>query len=280
MSHTSPVAFSANPSPERLKAPSGAVAAPRFVSYLRVSTARQGASGLGLEAQREAVAEHIRRSFGGGEAQHLREYVEIESGKANERPELQAALRHAKHSGATLIIAKLDRLSRNAAFLLTLRDSGARFLAADMPDACDLTIGVLALVAEHERKMIQSRTKAALAMKRDALSRERERMIAAGEEPVRRLADGTVRPLRLGNPNGARCLAGSGNGKAVAAVKEKAQGRAEELRALIGDVDPTGVMSARGLAKALNERGFQSPRGGNWTAQSVIRLRERLQPAA
>ena len=253
-------------------------AASRYVSYLRVSTARQGASGLGLEAQREAVASYIgTRSAGSrGGTEHLHEYVEVESGKANDRPQLQAALRHAKHAKATLIIAKLDRLSRNAAFLLTLRDSGAKFVAADMPDACDLTIGVLALVAEHERKMIQARTKAALAVKREVYARERATLEAAGEAPVRRLKDGTVKPLRLGNPNGAACLKGLGNGPAVEAVKASARVRAEELREVLVDVDPGSALSARKLASELNSKGFRSPRGGLWTAQSVIRLRERL----
>ena len=145
-----------------------------------------------------------------------------------------------------------------------------------MPDACDLTIGVLALVAEHERKMIQSRTKAALAVKRDALAREAASLVAQGQEPVRRLEDGTVRPLRLGNPNGADCLRGLGNGAAVATIKQGAQDRAEEFRDVLRDVDPAGELSARGLAGALNQRGFRSPRGGRWTAQSVIRLRARL----
>lgn len=254
---------------------SDAAATPLFVSYLRVSTSRQGTSGLGLEAQREAVAAYI-RSRAGAAAQPLKEYVEVESGKANNRPQLQAALRHAKHAQATLIIAKLDRLSRNAAFLLTLRDSGARFVAADMPDACDLTIGVLALVAEHERKMIQSRTKAALAVKRAALAREAAALVAQGQRPVRRLADGTVRPLRLGNPNGAQCLSGLGNQAAVDALKQGAQDRAEELRDVLRDVDPAGELSARGLAGTLNQRGFRSPRGKLWTAQSIIRLKARL----
>lgn len=250
----------------------------RYVSYLRVSTVRQGASGLGLEAQREAVAAYIRmRSVDSqGGTEHLHEYVEVESGKVNDRPQLQAALRHAKHSKAILIIAKLDRLSRNAAFLLTLRDSGAKFVAADMPDACDLTIGVLALVAEHERKMIQARTKAALAVKREVYARERATLEAAGEEPVRRLKDGTVKPLRLGNPNGAEALKGIGNGAAVKMVKASAQARAEDLREVLADVDPTSALSARRLAGELNDRGFVSPRGGRWTAQSVIRLRDRL----
>lgn len=257
--------------------PASSAPPPRYVSYLRVSTARQGTSGLGLEAQREAVAAHLRHTA--PNAAVLEEYVEVESGKRNDRPQLQAALRHAKHAGATLVIAKLDRLSRNAAFLLTLRDSGARFVAADMPDASNLTVGILALVAEHERDMIAARTKAALGAKREALARERGEMEARGEQPVRRLSDGTTRPLRLGNPNGARCLAGMGNAKAVAAVRSKAQARAEELREVLADLDPTGALSARGLASALNARGFLSPREGAWTAQSVIRLRGRLQTA-
>lgn len=163
------------------------------------------ASGLGLEARREAVSAHI-RNRAGSNAEPMKEYVEVESGKANDRPQLQAALRHAKHAQATLIIAKLDRLSRNAAFLLTLRDSGASFVAADMPDACDLTFGVLALVAEHQRKMIQSRTKAAVAVKREALAREAAALVVLGQEPVRRLEDGTTRPLRLGNLTESDCL--------------------------------------------------------------------------
>lgn len=246
----------------------------RFVSYLRVSTQRQGASGLGLEAQREAVASHLRRMAQG--AAILCEYVEVESGKRSDRPQLQAALRHAKHANATLVIAKLDRLSRNAAFLLTLRDSGVRFIAADMPDASNLTVGILALVAEHERDMIAARTKAALAAKREALARQRREMEERGEKPVRRLSDGTTRPLRLGNPNGARSLVGLGNAQAVEAIRVKAQDGAEELREVVRQLDPNGDLSARALAGALNVNGFRSPRGGAWTAQSVIRLRERL----
>jgi hypothetical protein len=117
----------------------------KAVAYVRVSTVEQGRSGLGLDAQRAAV-----RSIAAQRGLTLlAEFTEVESGKRNDRPELIKALHHAKITGAVLVIAKLDRLSRNAAFLLTLRDSGVRFLAADIPDANDLTIGVLAVVAQR-----------------------------------------------------------------------------------------------------------------------------------
>src|SRR4051794_7105924 len=130
----------------------------KVVAYYRVSTAAQGRSGLGLEAQREAVARYCK----GRQCELLKEYEEVESGKHNERLELAKALHHAKITGATLVVAKMDRLARNAAFLLTLRDSGAKFVAADNPDVTDVTVGILAVIAEEERKAISARTKAAL----------------------------------------------------------------------------------------------------------------------
>src|SRR5665213_3319232 len=129
-----------------------------FVTYLRVSTARQGRSGLGLDAQRAAVADFL-TARGGLE---VASYREVESGKVNDRPQLEAALKRCRQTRATLLVAKLDRLSRNAAFLLALRDAGVRFICADLPDANELTIGVLAAVAQHEREAISARTKAAL----------------------------------------------------------------------------------------------------------------------
>jgi DNA invertase Pin-like site-specific DNA recombinase len=146
----------------------------RFVAYERVSTKRQGASGLGLEAQRKAIDDFV-ASRG---AEVIARFTEVESGKLADRPELGKALHLAKVTGAVLLIAKLDRLSRNAAFLLTLRDSGVRFVAADMPEANDLTVGIMALVAEQEREAITRRTKEALAAAR-------------------------ARGVKLGNPNGA-----------------------------------------------------------------------------
>src|SRR3954471_2471435 len=130
-----------------------------FVAYYRVSTARQGRSGLGLEAQKKAVSDFLN----GGPWQLLAEFVEIESGKTDDRPELEQALATCELSGAALVVAKLDRLSRNLAFLAKLQESGARFVAADMPEANELTIHIMAAVAQAERKAISTRTKEALA---------------------------------------------------------------------------------------------------------------------
>ena len=132
----------------------------RIIGYERVSTARQGASGLGIEAQRQAIDGFVAQR----NATLLARFTEVESGRNPDRPELGKALHLAKVTGATLVIAKLDRLSRNAAFLLTLRDSGVRFAAVDLPEANDLTVGIMALVAQAEREAISRRTKEALAV--------------------------------------------------------------------------------------------------------------------
>src|SRR5262252_11216027 len=133
----------------------------KFVSYLRVSTKRQGKSGLGLEAQRKAVDDFLN----GGNWSVISEHVEVESGKKSDRhrPELAKALQACRLYGAKLVIAKLDRLSRNAHFLLGLKESGVDFVAADMPNANRLTVGIMAMVAEDEALRISERTKAALA---------------------------------------------------------------------------------------------------------------------
>jgi len=130
--------------------------ATRFVCYFRVSTARQGASGLGIEAQQRAIANHV-ASVGG---QVLADYTEIESGKNNDRPELARAMERCRLTGAVLLIAKLDRLSRDAHFLIGLEKAGLDFVAADMPNANRLTIGIMALVAQQEREAISARTRA------------------------------------------------------------------------------------------------------------------------
>ena len=132
----------------------------KFVAYYRVSTAKQGRSGLGLEAQRASVQAYLR------DGRIVAEYVEVESGKRDDRPKLAQAIAHAQREGATLIIAKLDRLARSVAFIFALRDSGAKFIACDMPEANTLTIGLLAAMAQHERELISERTKAALAAKK------------------------------------------------------------------------------------------------------------------
>jgi len=136
-------------------------AATSYVPYYRVSTARQGQSGLGLEAQQAAV-----RAFVADPAQLLGDFVEVESGKKNQRPQLLAAIAAARAAGATLLIAKLDRLSRNAGFIFALRDSGVNFVCCDMPDANTLTVGLFAVIAQHEREMISKRTIDALTAKK------------------------------------------------------------------------------------------------------------------
>lgn len=219
------------------------------ITYYRVSTAGQGRSGLGLEAQRNAVACFC----DGRSCEILGEYVEIESGKWNDRPELSKALHHAKVTGATLVVAKMDRLSRNAAFLLTLRDSGAKLVAADNPDVNDMTVGILAVVAEEERKAISARTKAAL-------------------EAARR------RGVQLGNPNGAAALrrARKGNSAALTAIKSAADRHASDLAPVIEHLRAQGHRSLRQLASALNERHYRTPRGGVWHATSVKNLLARI----
>ena len=132
-----------------------------YIAYYRVSTARQGTSGLGLESQQYLVQSYVPA---GGRL--LQEFIEVESGKKNNRPQLKAALAAAKQQGATLLIAKLDRLSRNAGFIFALRDSGVDFLACDMPDANTLTVGIFAVIAQHERETISKRTKDALQAKK------------------------------------------------------------------------------------------------------------------
>ncbi len=222
----------------------------KFISYLRVSTDRQGKSGLGLEAQRANVFGYLVNEH----SELLEEFVEIESGKGDvNRPQLQAALHLCKITGAKLVIAKLDRLSRDAHFLLGLQKAGVPFVCADMPEANELTVGIMALVAEQERKMISKRTKEALAIAK-------------------------ARGVKLGNPNGAEHLKGLGNKAAVKAIKSKAQEYAEDLRHIVLDEikEKQGITSANGIANELNKRSITTPRGGKWYAKSVSRLLERL----
>jgi DNA invertase Pin-like site-specific DNA recombinase len=220
-----------------------------FVAYYRVSTAKQGSSGLGMEAQQAAVAAFITGKS--TEAKLLASYTEVESGKRDDRPELAKALDHARLTDATLLIAKLDRLSRDAHFLLGLQKAGVSFVAADMPEANALTVGIMALVAQQEREAISRRTREALAAAR-------------------------ARGVKLGCPNGAAHLRRYGNGLGVTALKAAAGARANGLAATIKAIKDEGVTSANGIAKALNERSIATPRGGMWTARSVLNLTARL----
>jgi len=225
----------------------------KFVSYLRVSTAKQGRSGLGMEAQRSAIDAYAAPR----QLAELKTFTEVESGKSNTRPELAKALHLCKVTGATLVIAKLDRLSRNAAFLLTLRDSGVKFIAADMPDANELTVGIMALVAEQERIAISRRT-------REALQAAKVRLQARGK--------------RLGNPNGAAALrrAGKGNAAGIKAIVASADAHAHDLAPVIQSLRDEGIVSLGGIAAALTERGMRTPRGGQWHKASVRNLLARL----
>ena len=221
----------------------------KIVAYQRVSASKQGQSGLGLDAQWAAIQAYANQARG----TVIKCFTEAESGKSNSRPELAKALRLAKLTGAVLVIASLDRLSRNAAFLLTLRDSGVRFIAADMPDVNELTVGIVALVAEQERQAISKRTKEAL-------------------KAVK------ARGTRLGNPNGAAALkrANKGNAASVRRIQEGAHRRAEQLRPVIDDLRSRGVQSLGGLADELNARGVLTVRGGRWHRSSVRNLIGRL----
>ena len=213
----------------------------KFVAYLRVSTVRQGRSGLGLEAQREAVRTFIDSRAGKIIAP---EFVETESGKRNDRPQLQAALARCRATGASLVVAKLDRLSRNAAFLLTLRDSGVPFVAADMPEANTLTIGILAVVAQAEREAISARTKAALAAAK-------------------------ARGIKLGNPKGSANLK---PGIGTAAASDAARSFAQGLLPMVAELEAAGL-SLNAIARRFNEDGIRSRRRGIWTAKAVSNLK-------
>ena len=159
------------------------------IAYYRVSTQKQGQSGLGLDAQRQSVT-----SYAKGRYTIAAEFVEVESGKRNNRVELTKALAMAKEVGAVLLIAKLDRLARNVAFTSALMASGVQFVAVDMPDANNLTIHIIAAIAEHERELISARTKAALeqAKKRGATLGTPENLTSeareAGHETMHQMA--------------------------------------------------------------------------------------------
>lgn len=212
----------------------------KFVSYYRVSTERQGIQGHGIEAQRQAV----KRYLGSLECELLGTFEEVESGANNQRPQLAAAIKLAKSRKAVLIIAKLDRLSRNAAFLLQLQDSGVDFIACDMPNADRLSIGIIALLAQRERELISERTKAGLAVAKS-------------------------RGARLGNPKPAASLL-----KASQAIQEKKGLFVIQIRKIIEEIQSAGVSGLSKIADCLNKRGEKTRRGGLWTATAVKRVLE------
>ncbi len=221
-----------------------------YISYLRISTQKQGHSGLGLEAQRKAVGLYVKDP-----ELILKEYIEVESGKDNLRVELHKAIAHAKATGATLLIAKLDRLSRNVAFIFTLKEAGVEFVCADMPEANTLTIGIFAVLAQHERELISSRTKAALQEKATQLAR-----VGA----------------KLGTPAN---LTVEARKKGVEVLKAKARVAKENVQALELIYLYRAVKNSRGkpltfqaIADRLNSKGFKTGRGKDYSASWVRQL--------
>lgn len=215
----------------------------RFVSYFRVSTDKQGRSGLGLDAQREAVNQFLRARAATGCI--IAEFVEIESGSKNDRPQLALALETCRRHKATLLIAKLDRLARNVAFIANLMESATDFVAVDMPHASRLVLHVMAAFAEHEREMISQRTKAALAAAK-------------------------ARGVKLGL-NGAR-IAARHHREAVA-YAATIEDHVQAARA-------SGAKTLTAIAAYLNAHGVASREGKLWHPSSVSRTVRRLDEAA
>lgn len=221
-----------------------------FVSYLRVSTDRQGASGLGLEAQREAVKQHL-----AGRGELMAEFLEVESGKNNDRPQIRRALADAKRKGAVLVIAKLDRLARNVAFVSSLLETGVEIEAADMPHASRFEWHIRAAIAEEEGRAISARTKA-------ALQAAKARGVALGSR----------------NPAIREALEG-GQAQSIATRKAAADDHAAALAGRFEAMQREGL-SLRQIAARLNSEGVATARGGQWYAATVRNVLGRLSEVA
>jgi DNA invertase Pin-like site-specific DNA recombinase len=227
------------------------VANGRFVSYLRVSTSQQGESGLGLEAQRKAVADYLN----GGSWTLVSEFVEVESGRNAARPKLAEALAMCRAYRAALVVANVSRLTRSVAFLSKLLESGVEIRFVDLPQIEGPTgrflLQQMAAVAELEAGMIGQRTKAALAAAK-------------------------ARGVKLGGWRG-RMPTADDTAAASRARAAKADARAADLKPFLARIDPEGRMSLRQVAAALMAEGIQTPRGGSvWTAAQVARARARV----
>jgi DNA invertase Pin-like site-specific DNA recombinase len=213
----------------------------KWVAYYRVSTDRQGDSGLGLGAQRRLVTDYLN----GGRWTLAADFTEIETGKRNDRPQLAAALAMCRKLRAKLIVAKLDRLSRNVAFISTLINSGVEFVAADMPHANKMTLQVLAVFAEHEADVISERTR-------------------------RALAEAKARGIKLGGPNQPEAAK-----LGAAANKTNADRFAANVLPIIREIQASGITTLRGVAHALDARGISSARGSPWSAEAVSNIIKR-----
>ena len=221
-----------------------------FVAYYRVSTQRQGQSGLGLEAQKTAVLAHV---AGRG---LLEEFTEVESGKKADRPELRKAIALARKHKATLIIAKLDRLARNVRFIAELMESDVDFVACDLPTANKLTIQIMAAIAEHERDIISERTKASL-----AAAKERGTVLGAANPKIQPAAS-------LGRLRG------------QITITRKADQHAHRIMGVVGEIRDAGITTLQGVADALNARGIRTARGNTWHPQAVSNVIKRASRAA
>ena len=220
-----------------------------IVTYLRISTARQGRSGLGLEAQQKAVADYLST----GQLNLIEEFVEIESGTDSKRPKLLEAIELCQASSSRLLVAKLDRLARDAAFLMSLKDAGIDFVCADMPEANRLTIGIMALVAEQEREAISKRTKEAL-----AAAKARGQQLGAYRNGVFVGRRGTAQDAE----------------KAREARTALFQVRTTQKLPMLKRIDPDGTRSTRAIASELNRMSVATVSGkGSWSSNSVRRLR-------
>ena len=219
-----------------------------YVSYLRVSTTQQGIAGLGIAAQKETVANYLRQC--GGE--HIAELVEVESGRNNLRPQLANALALCRRRRAVLLIAKLDRLGRSVSFISSLQDAGVKFVACDCPEANEMMIGMLAVFAQYEAKMISARTKAALAAAK-----------AKGVKLGRKTEHSELVQMSV-----------KGTAAAASARIAKSASRAANMLPVVAEIRQAaeGKLSLRQMADALNARGETTPNGKQWSAVQVMRL--------
>jgi DNA invertase Pin-like site-specific DNA recombinase len=248
--------------PRTAKRPKIGLSGRDFVAYYRVSTAQQGASGLGLDAQRNAVQNYLRAA--GADARLLGEYTEVESGKSHKnRPQLAAAIAQSKRTGATLVIAKLDRLARNVHFISGLMEAASDFVAVDMPSANKLTLHIMAAMAEQEREMTSSRTKAGL----DAAKREIE------EKGFRISRRSGQAYSKHGNPKWAESI------ERARAARAKPGARPTEVQSILSGYKKD-ALSLRKMAGRLNGLGLSTPSGADWHPSSVRSALQELPEAA